>query len=200
MNEFEVSEELEGNENNLSQFMPKSHEKGPYSKQDKEARRDEVYRLHFEYGYSSRKIEGLMRVNRNTINRDLGFWYSRIMDNSKILEPELIVEVNLERLDIQYTRLRESLDKTDLVQEKNMIEKLMLDVNSKINYTVQRRADSHVRMRDLVTECLNDWMKDNRKETRFLTLSDIIEVSTNAHKKIKRIIEEDRKMGDPDFN
>ena len=47
---------------------------GPYSKDEKTKRLDEVYRLHFEYGYSARKISELMRVNRNTINGDIDYW------------------------------------------------------------------------------------------------------------------------------
>ena len=39
------------NKNNLGQFMPKSHKRGPYSKQELEKRRNEIYQLHFEYGY-----------------------------------------------------------------------------------------------------------------------------------------------------
>ena len=46
---------------------PKSHKRGPYSKSEKESRRNEVCRLHFEYGYSARK-----RLQSFTIqNQDL---------------------------------------------------------------------------------------------------------------------------------
>ena len=199
MNKTESEEFIEENQVNLGRTVPKGRA-GPYSKKNKEARRDEVYRLHFEYNFSARRISDLMRVSRNTINQDLSYWFSIIIDNSKILEPELIVEINLERLDIQYTRLRESLDKTESVEVKNTIERLMLDVNSKINATVQRRAESSVRIMDLVTERLNNWMEENRKETRYMTLFDKFKVSSNALKKIEKIMEEDAKMGDPDFN
>jgi len=196
-NNLDISDDfLKENKANQHQSMPKGRKSGPWTQHDKEARRDEVYRLHFEYNYSARQISDLMRVSRNTINKDLGFWFTRIMDNSKILDPELIVEVNLERLDIQYTRLREQLDKTDSLQEKLTIERLILDVNSKINYTVQRRAESHVRVMDMVTERVNKWMEENRKETRYMTLFDKLKVSSKAHEKISRIISEDQKNGD----
>lgn len=197
LDKLDVSEGFtEENQTNQYRSVPKGRKSGPYSIGEKDARRDEVYRLHFEYGYSARKIADLMKVHRNTINMDLSFWYSRIMDNSKILDPELIVEVNLERLDIQYTRLRESLDKTDSVSERTTIERLILNVNSKINYTVQRRAESSVRIMDLVTERLNKWMEENRKETRYMTLFDKFKVSSNSHEKINEIISEDQKKGD----
>lgn len=197
LDKLEVSDELiEENQPNLCRTVPKGRKSGPYSKENKEIRRYEVHRLHFEYNFSARHIADLMQVSRNTINKDLEFCYSQIMNNSKILEPELIVEVNLERLDIQYTRLRESLDKTDSSEVKNTIERLILDVNSKIIYTVQRRAESSVRIMDLVTERLNNWMEENRKETRYMTLSDKFKVSSKAHEKISRIISEDQKNGD----
>ena len=201
MSESEMSSEfIEENQPNQCQTMPKGRKSGPYSKQNREARRDEIYRLYFGYGYSARQISDLMRISRNTINKDLGFWISRIMDNSKILDPELIVEVNLERLNIQYTRLRESLDKTNSVQESSTIERLILDVISKVNYTVQRRAESSVRIMDMVTERLNKWMEENRKETRYMTLFDKFKVSSNAREKIEKIMDEDAKIGDPDFH
>src|SRR3989304_1897042 len=41
---------------------------GPYSKNDKDARRDEVYRLHFNYGYSARKLsDSEARTHNKTI-------------------------------------------------------------------------------------------------------------------------------------
>ncbi|MEX0862152.1 hypothetical protein [Nitrosopumilus sp.] len=201
MSTIESDGAIDENEANLCQSMPdKSQKSGPWTKHDKEARRNEVYRLHFDYDFSARRISDLMKVNRNTVNRDLRFWYSEILDSSRILEPELIVEVNLERLKIQYARLRESLDKTDSEEIKNKIERLMLDVVSKINYTVQRRAESHVRIKNMVVEDINKWMEENRKDTRYMTLFDKFKLSSNARKKIEKIMEDDAKKGDPDFN
>ena len=202
MNEFEVSKEfLEENKSNLSQFISKSRKKsGPYSKEDKEKRREEIHRLHFEYEYSARQIANMMNINRNTVNSDLNYWHSKIIESGNIFDPETSILVTLERLKIQRVRLRELLDKTDSIKDKLSVEKLMSNIDFKILSTHHRLAESSRRMLDSETERLNDWMKDNRKETRFLTLSDLIGVSTNAHEKIKRIIEEDRKMGNPDFN
>ena len=52
--------------------MPKSEKNGgPYPIQAKKTRRDEVFRLHFDYGYSARKIADMLKINRNTINSDI---------------------------------------------------------------------------------------------------------------------------------
>jgi len=191
---------IEENGENLGQFRSNPHKRGPYTQSEKQVRRNEVYKLHFDYDFSARKISELMKIHRNTINGDVSFWYSKIVESSNIFNPETSILVTIERLKIQRTRLRELLDKTDSTKDKLSIERLMSDIDFKIIYTDQRLAESSRRMLDSETERLNDWMKDNRKETRFLTLSELIEVSTNAHEKIKQIIEEDRKTGDPDFN
>jgi len=60
---------------------------GPYSKDEREKRQNEVFRLHFEFGYSAVKIADLMKINRNTrlgySNRNFlhtiinyGYWFA----------------------------------------------------------------------------------------------------------------------------
>ena len=44
---------------------------GPYTKQEQQIRRDKVFELHFEQGYSALKIAKILDVNRNTINKDI---------------------------------------------------------------------------------------------------------------------------------
>ena len=59
------------NKNHFQKINLQKKKGGPYSKHDRDARRNEVYKLHFEYGYSARKIADLMKVNRNTVNGDI---------------------------------------------------------------------------------------------------------------------------------
>ncbi len=62
---FNVSREfIEQNKKTHLKLVAKKG--GPYSKAERDRRRNEVYRLHFEYGYTARKISELMKVNRNT--------------------------------------------------------------------------------------------------------------------------------------
>ena len=132
MSELQVSEEfLYENKNSLGQFMPISHKKGPYTKQELEKRRDEVYRYHFEYGYSARKIAQLIKINRNTINGDIKHWYSKITKANDI-QPESAIYMIIERLDIQRTRIREYLDNTINISEKITIERMITDIDYKI--------------------------------------------------------------------
>lgn len=51
---------------------------GSYTKDEQRKRRDEIYRLHFEYGYPAKKISEFLKVNRGTINRDKMYLYSQV--------------------------------------------------------------------------------------------------------------------------
>ena len=190
-NEFNISDDfIETNK----KFKPDTRRKkgGPYTKQEIIDRKNEVYRLHFEYGYSARKIADLMKVNRNTVNGDIDYWYSKIVGNTSMFDPLYAITVNLQRLDIQRSRLREQLDKTKIFQEKLALERLILEIDSKILNTHYKLTNSTRHLMDYSTERMNNWMKENKKDNRFLTLSDRFSVSVKAMKKISNIIKQDR--------
>ncbi len=190
-NEFNISDDfIETNK----KFKPDTRRKkgGPYTKQEIIDRKNEVHRLHFEYGYSARKIADLMKVNRNTVNGDIDYWYSKIVENFNMFDPAYGIMVNLQRLDIQRSRLREQLDKTETFQEKLALERLMLEIDSRILNTHYKLTNSTRTIIDYSTERMNNWMKENKKDDRFLTLFDRISVSKKAKEKINNIIKQDR--------
>jgi len=193
MSELKISKEfLEENKSNLSQFMPKTRRRGPYSKQEKESRLNEVYKLHFDYGYSARKISELMKVNRNTINGDISYWYSKIISNHNIFDPEMDILIRLKRFEVQRTRLRIQTDKTNEFQEKLSLERLILDIDSKVLQIYQKLGESTKRVMDAVTTNLNHEMKKQKKDTRYMLLFDKIAVSERAKERIEQIIREDK--------
>ncbi len=165
---------------------------GPYPRIDKGKRRDEVYRLHFEYSYSARKISELMKVNRNTVNSDINYWYSTILKKVNIFQPEYKIITILERMQIQLSRLREQLDKTKSISERISIERLIYDINSKILYTYQKIASSSIRTHTLATQWYNNKMMKENKTGRNISFFDIISVSKKAQERINRIINEER--------
>jgi len=196
MSDLTVSNEfLEENKSNLGQFMPKSRKQGPYSKQEKEKRRSEVYRLHFDYGYSARKIADLMKVNRNTINGDISYWYSKIGSNQSIFDPEMTIIMNLRRLEEQRSRLREQIDKISDFQGKMALERMIFDIDSKIIQVYQRLGESAKRIMEMSTNHLNHYMKENQKPERYMMLFDKLSVSDKAKQKIEKIIKADKLKG-----
>ena len=173
--------------------MPKSHKRGPYSIQELEKRRTEVYPLHFEYGYSARKIAELMRINRNTINGDIKYWYSKISKNNAIENPESAIIITVERLDLQRTRLREYLDKVKEIPVKLSVEKLIYDIDGKISHINQHLAEWQIKNYDNGIKYLNAYLDLKKDKERYLSFRDKIVVSKNAFDKIEKIITEDRK-------
>ena len=129
------------------------------SKNEKQVRRNEVYKYHFDYGYSARKISELLKINRNTINGDIQYWFSKINTNNSVQTPESAIIVTIERLDLQRSRLREYLDKTKEITSKITIEKLIYDIDGKIAQIHQKLADSLVRSYDLSINSLNTYLK-----------------------------------------
>lgn len=194
-NELQVPDEFINQNSEYAKIKKPAKKGGPYSKNEKDVRRDEVYRLCFDYGYSARKIADLMKINRNTINGDIDYWYNQIFKNMNWKHPEASIVLYLERLEMQMTRLREQLDKVNSNSERISIEHLIYDINSKILNTYQKISQSIFRVNDLFTKRLNEHMKKNNETTRFLTYFDTISVSEKKYLKIKKIIEEDIKRG-----
>ena len=165
---------------------------GPYSKNDKDKRMNEVYRLHFEYGYSARKIAEMMNVNRNTINGDIDYWFSRISKDVNLFDPSTMIIRGVARMEIQLTRLREQLDKVKNYSERMSIERLIYDINCKIMHTHERLSQSTYSVHKLATQWLNEYMEKNKKPERYLTWFDTLTVSEKAKEKINKIIKEDK--------
>lgn len=196
MNELpQITSDFLDESNKLCQTMPRSKKSGPYSKKERDSRRKEVYRLHFDYGFSGRKIAELMKINRNTVNGDIDYWYSKIVKNSDVLNPEFTIIITLQRLEIQRSRLREQLDKTKSFQEKLVLERFLFDIDSKIVNTNHKLCGSTQRLSDFSTENLNNWMKDHKKTERYMTLFDKITVSDKAKERINKIINGDKLRG-----
>ena len=157
---------------------------GPYSKQQRDKRREEVYRLCFEYGYSARKISELMKINRNTINGDIQHWYDKVAKNWNGLSPEFLVIRNIERLELQRTRLVENLHRIKIQQEKPPIERMVFDVESKIIQTQLKVNASIENVHKLAVRWLNTWMKRNDHEERYISYGDTMRVSGKTYEKI----------------
>ena len=161
---------------------------GPYTKNERDSRRNEVYRLHFEYGYSARKISELMKINRNTINGDIEFWYDKVVKNWRDLSPEILVIRSMERLELQRTRLIENLNKTESAQEKTSIERMVLDVESKIVQTQLKLWNSYEGTHKQSTKWLNKWMKKNGHIDRYISYGDVIRVPEKSAEKIRSLL------------
>ena len=189
-----VSKEFLAQEKQLGQTMPKSKKKmgGPYPAQIKKTRRDEVFRLHFDYGYSARKIANMMNVNRNTINSDITFWYSQIQkDDSKALAEDLINKT-LYRLETKRVRLMEKLDKTTVLGEFLILEKMLYEIDNKIMQIALKIQNSNQSVYDKTMNMFNDWLEENGYKERYVLWGQTLRVTPDTLNKVKQVIRSDK--------
>jgi predicted DNA-binding protein YlxM (UPF0122 family) len=87
----------------------KSKNGGPYTTQEQESRRKQVYELHFEKGFSAVNITEMLNVNRNTINADIKEWYRKVSEELPEYNVSLLLK-QIHRLEMQQARLLEELE------------------------------------------------------------------------------------------
>ena len=161
----------------------------PYSKKDRLARRKEAYRLHFELGYSAVKISDMMKVHRNTINEDIKYWYSKLIDQFNEYGFEAIMQEYIIRLESQRTRLLELLDKEKELMSKLAIERLITDVESRLQNILFRIAELENYYNKYGLKMANDALKkiDNQKKF-FYSPWETILVSKAQREAINKIL------------
>ena len=106
---------------------------GPYTKKDQKERKDEVFKLHFEYGYSAVHIGNLLNVNRNTINGDIKYWYSELYKTTNFKYSKEWLDKQFTRLEIQRARLRKELDEDISLKDRLQVERLITNIDLSIS-------------------------------------------------------------------
>ena len=101
---------------------------GPYTKQEQETRRNQVFELHFEQGHSAVYIAKSLDVNRNTINKDIVFLYTQLHDEKPSFHQNWL-DKQLFRLDFQRTRLQNGLNPEISFKEKLQLEKSITHID-----------------------------------------------------------------------
>ena len=112
----------------------------PYTKSEQEERRNEVYSMYFEKGFSAIKIAMELKVNRNTINQDVKFLRSELTQKDQI-KPAIWLLEQKEHLEQQKDRLIELLETTKDFEQILRVEKIILDIENKIINLVIKMTD-----------------------------------------------------------
>lgn len=108
---------------------------GPYTKNEQDERRNKVYNMYFEKGFSAIKIAIELKVNRNTINQDVKFLRSELIHKDQI-KPAIWLLEQKEHLEQQKDRLLELLEITKDFEQRLRVEKIILDIEGKITNLV----------------------------------------------------------------
>ena len=161
---------------------------GRYTKNEQEKRRLEVFRLHFDYGYSARKISEMMNINRNTINSDISFCYSNLRTDYDKNGFDDWLNKQLLRLESQRVRLRKELDSDITLREKLQVEKMILELDSKITSLILKLETSKQSHIEFGVEFINHWMKEKGHEDRYMSRGSLYKIPEKTHDKIFKLL------------
>ncbi len=167
---------------------------GPYSKNEKNKRQNEVYRLHFERGYSAIKISEMMKINRNTINKDITYWYSILGNEWNSYDVESWCMKQAKRLESQRSRLFIELDKVQEISTKLAIEKMILDIDIKMMNFVTKTALSRTAVQEKGIKLVNKWLKRKKADLVVIDGSRLRYATRKTTKLIEKMLEEDLKQ------
>ncbi len=162
---------------------------GPYSKSETVQRLDEVYRLHFEYGYSAREISELINVNRNTVNHDISSLYLKLKDEMDRDSVDDWINKELVRYESQRARLRNELDNDITLQEKLVVEKMIFAMDSKISSLLVRLKLIGYEGYEFGVSFLNDWLKKNGFKDRIMSKDSLLRIPEKSRKKIYKLLD-----------
>ena len=193
INELEVPLEFIEENQKLDQTRPILRKGGPYSKKERQTRRNEVFKLHFEYGYSSRQIAEMMKINRHTIDEDINHLYSQLSKEWRSYDLAALLMKQNKRLELQRTRLLKELEKTDSLQDKLAIEKMIFEIDSRILHTSIKASTTNDSIIDLAVDSMNKWAEEDKLDVSFIHSRDITRVSPKTRQKIDGLIKQDRK-------
>lgn len=155
---------------------------GPYTKSEQDERRNKVYSMYFEKGFSAIKIASELEVNRNTINQDIKFLRSDITKTDQI-KPAIWLLEQKEHLEQQKDRLIELLETTKEFEQRLRVEKIILDIENKIINLIIKMTDFKSiayeydpgpEFDEDVTLVVLDLILNGKTETRSFLQNDII--------------------------
>lgn len=168
------------------------HKFAPFTKSERRKRRTEVYKLHFENGMPATKISELMKVNRNTINKDLKFLYRQALNDHNLDEMSVddILEKQLVRLETQRDRLGVYLTDAKDVDTKISIERLIADIDFRVLTTVEKINHNTIRFWDELIKGVNKVVENNNLDIRFTSLFELRKISIDSRISLDRLKED----------
>mgnify|MGYP003577148190 CR=1 FL=1 len=168
------------------------HKIAPFTKVERNKRRTEVYKLHFENGVPATRIAQLMNVDRNTINKDLKFLYRQALNEYDLEDMSLddILEKQLVRLETQRDRLGVYLTDANDVNTKITIERLIADIEFRILTAIEKINHSSNRFLDEILKNVNKMAEINNLKLRYTSLYELQRISIDSRKSLDEIREQ----------
>ena len=94
------------------------------------------------------------------------------------------------RIESQRVRLRKELDNDITLQERLQVEKVILDLDSKISSLIIKIYSSSQEKFNSVVAVLNDWMEKHGHPDRYMSQGSLYSISEKSRKKIFKLLKE----------
>jgi len=189
---LDTSDKNEENPKKSENLVRHRHKFAPYTKAEREKRRLEVYKLHFENGMPATRIAQLMNVDRNTINKDLKFLYRQALNDYYLDEMSLddILDKQLVRLEAQRDRLGLYLSDAKDVTNKVTIERLIADIDFRVLTAVEKISHNTGQFWDQIIRAANKIAENNNLRIRYTSLFELQKISIDSRKSLDEIRED----------
>lgn len=187
-----VSEEFIEENQRFSKITTHSSKKGgPYNKKERALRRQEIYRLHFERGYPAIKIADFMKINRNTINSDIRFWYSVLAKDWKDVDIYAYIMKQFHRLDTQRIRLLDDLDKEENPSNKISIERLIFEIDGRLAQLLLKVENKSDAIKTEAHRIVNSWADELKWDYKAIDRWELMQVPAKKYDRIMRILKDE---------
>ncbi len=133
----------------------------------------------------------MMKVNRNTINSDINYWYSILSKEWNNYDTDSWCMKQVHRLESQRARLFKELEKVEGTSLKLSIEKMILDVDTRMMNFVSKSLSISETVRSNTANEVNKWAKENHQKFRLVEASSLWYASKKTTQKIEKLLEED---------
>ena len=116
--------------------------------------------------------------------------YSKIHDDLDKVTYGNWMEKQLSRLESQRVRLRKELDNDITLQERLQVEKMILDLDSKISSLLIKMDTFKQYKFDVIVAYLNNWMKEHGHKDRFLSQGSLYRIPEKSREKIFELLDD----------
>lgn len=176
----------------LTQTRQLSKKGGPYSKLGRINRKRKVFELHFEQGYSAIKIAEIIKANRHTVTKDISFWYNQLTEEFGVDETNLILK-HTYRLETQRTRLLEQLKTQNGFHQCIVLEKMILDIDTKIAYMKLKSITTKEHIIKSVVDLVDRIVGKPDENSHWINSAALYKVSKSTQKKVMELIKNDQR-------
>lgn len=165
---------------------------GPHSYGQRRKRRQEVYRLHFEQGIPAVKIADMMQVNRNTINDDIKWLYTKMASDLEGPEWDGYAYKQIVRLEVQRSRLLSYLQEAKELEQKLAIERQLSELDLRLASLMLKLKYDYVRFWDEVIKHVNKAADSEGIKYGYTNVFEKIRIPMEARKALDEMIQKEK--------